>query len=88
MTDHDKIRHDFKNQLAIIQGFAEIAARRRGRRRSASAGFRGNLQSRRDRARSARPHGSRARRHADDVGRRGMATILIVDDLAANRKFL
>ena len=24
MTDDDKIRHDFKNQLAIIQGFAEI----------------------------------------------------------------
>jgi signal transduction histidine kinase len=24
MTDDDKIRHDFKNQLAIIRGFAEI----------------------------------------------------------------
>ena len=24
MTDHDKLRHDFKNQLAIIRGFAEI----------------------------------------------------------------
>lgn len=24
MTDNDKIRHDFKNQLAIIRGFAEI----------------------------------------------------------------
>ena len=24
MPDHDKIRHDFKNQLAIIRGFAEI----------------------------------------------------------------
>ena len=24
MTDDDKARHDFKNQLAIIQGFAEI----------------------------------------------------------------
>jgi hypothetical protein len=24
MTDHDKSRHDFKNQLAIIQGFTEI----------------------------------------------------------------
>ena len=24
MTDDDKSRHDFKNQLAIIRGFAEI----------------------------------------------------------------
>jgi signal transduction histidine kinase len=24
MTGDDKARHDFKNQLAIIQGFAEI----------------------------------------------------------------
>ena len=24
MIDDDKIRHDFKNQLAIIRGFAEI----------------------------------------------------------------
>ena len=24
MTDDDKIRHDFKNQLAIVRGFAEI----------------------------------------------------------------
>jgi signal transduction histidine kinase len=24
MTDEDKSRHDFKNQLAIIRGFAEI----------------------------------------------------------------
>ena len=24
MTDNDKSRHDFKNQLAIIRGFAEI----------------------------------------------------------------
>jgi signal transduction histidine kinase len=24
MTEDDKARHDFKNQLAIIQGFAEI----------------------------------------------------------------
>jgi len=24
MTNDDKIRHDFKNQLAIIRGFAEI----------------------------------------------------------------
>ena len=24
MTDDDKRRHDFKNQLAIIRGFAEI----------------------------------------------------------------
>ena len=24
MNDDDKIRHDFKNQLAIIRGFAEI----------------------------------------------------------------
>ena len=24
MTDDDRIRHDFKNQLAIIRGFAEI----------------------------------------------------------------
>ena len=24
MTDQDKSRHDFKNQLAIIRGFAEI----------------------------------------------------------------
>jgi signal transduction histidine kinase len=24
MTDDDNARHDFKNQLAIIQGFAEI----------------------------------------------------------------
>jgi signal transduction histidine kinase len=24
MSDHDKTRHDFKNQLAIIRGFAEI----------------------------------------------------------------
>ena len=24
MNDDDKVRHDFKNQLAIIRGFAEI----------------------------------------------------------------
>ena len=24
MTDDDKVRHDFKNQLAIIRGFSEI----------------------------------------------------------------
>jgi hypothetical protein len=24
MTDDDKSRHDFKNQLAIIRGFAEV----------------------------------------------------------------
>jgi hypothetical protein len=24
MSDHDKTRHDFKNQLAIISGFTEI----------------------------------------------------------------
>ena len=24
MTEDDKIRHDFKNQLSIIRGFAEI----------------------------------------------------------------
>lgn len=24
MIDDDKVRHDFKNQLAIIRGFAEI----------------------------------------------------------------
>jgi hypothetical protein len=24
MPDDDKIRHDFKNQLAVIRGFAEI----------------------------------------------------------------
>jgi signal transduction histidine kinase len=24
MSDDDKVRHDFKNQLAIIRGFAEI----------------------------------------------------------------
>jgi signal transduction histidine kinase len=24
MTDEDKIRHDFKNQLAVIRGFSEI----------------------------------------------------------------
>ena len=24
MIDEDKLRHDFKNQLAIIRGFAEI----------------------------------------------------------------
>jgi hypothetical protein len=24
MLDHDRIRHDFKNQLGIIRGFAEI----------------------------------------------------------------
>ena len=24
MTDEDKIRHDFKNQLAIMRGFSEI----------------------------------------------------------------
>jgi hypothetical protein len=24
MLDHDRIRHDFKNQLGIIRGFAEL----------------------------------------------------------------
>jgi signal transduction histidine kinase len=24
MTENDRIRHDFKNQLAIIRGFAEV----------------------------------------------------------------
>jgi signal transduction histidine kinase len=24
MRDHDRIRHDFKNQLGIIRGFAEL----------------------------------------------------------------
>ena len=24
MTDADKLRHDFRNQLAIIRGFAEV----------------------------------------------------------------
>jgi len=31
MTDDDKIRHDFKNQLAIIRGFAEILIDEAGR---------------------------------------------------------
>ena len=64
MTDDDRSRHDFKNQLAIIRGFAEILLAETDVTDPRHRDLQEILQSRGDRARAARPLVSNRTRHA------------------------